>query len=276
MGTESLKTAAWDIDLPDAWRTMRSAAASGAYNMALDAALLATARDRGVGVWRTYAWERPTISFGRNELVQARFDPESLALAGLDSVRRPTGGRALLHAAEVTYSVALPIADRTPWTAVYAAINVVLLTALRHLGVRAELASGHDTRALRPDGPVCFDRPAQGEIVVGEAKLVGSAVWRERGAYLQHGSILLEDSQHLVRAAMRAPQPAPPPAASLSTCLPHTPTWDTVATALERALRDCVLTRQRGAVDDHAIHLDASTLARLEMHFRDPAWLWRR
>ena len=179
--------------------------------MAVDSALLAAAPDRAFGVWRTYAWTNPTVSFGRHEATRNRFSPESLAAAGLDVVRRPTGGRALLHDAEVTYSVTLPIGDGTPWKHVYSSVNRILLVALRSLGVAAHLVPDSAKSTLRPDGPLCFEQPSPGEIVVQGAKISGSAVWRERGAYLQHGSILLHDGQQRLRSAMipgarRSPQ----------------------------------------------------------------------
>jgi lipoate-protein ligase A len=276
MGSESLRTNTWDSHLTSDWRTMRSPPLDGASNMAIDAALLTGASQRGYGVWRTYAWASPTISFGRNESVRSRFSRESIAAAGLEAVRRPTGGRALLHATEVTYSVTLPIPDDVPWTAAYGAINRVLVTALRTLGAPVELASMRDTPLLRPDGPVCFDQPAPGEIVVDGAKLVGSAVWRERGAYLQHGSILLADSQHQLQAAMFGPHVAPPAAASLGSCLNPVPSWDAVAHALENALRECLVDGHGVGVTPAGVSLDDIELARHESHYRDPAWLWRR
>jgi lipoyl(octanoyl) transferase len=265
---------------PTAWRTLRSAPAMGAHNMAVDATLLDHGRDRGYGVWRTYAWERPTVSFGRHEAVRTRFDAQSLSDAGLDAVRRPTGGRALLHAAEVTYSVTMPIADRTPWQAVYADVNDILLRALRALGVAAALVHESTAVPVRPEGPVCFDHPAAGEIVVAGAKLVGSAVWRERGAYLQHGSILLRNDQSLLSAAMCAsPSALDRPsgtATALEACLAVTPSWKQVADALEQALRAAVEHRHAGELSAQAVSLDAEVLARHEIRFRDPAWLWRR
>ncbi|MBL0169127.1 MAG: hypothetical protein IPP90_00150 [Gemmatimonadaceae bacterium] len=276
MGNESLNRAPWGTDLPAEWRTVRSMPAGGAHNMAVDTALLASARDRAFAVWRTYSWERPTISFGRHEAVRDRFDPDTLSAAGLDAVRRPTGGRALLHASEVTYSVTLPLADHVAWTTAYAAINIVLLRALRQLGVSVELASRPDAPLLRPEGPVCFDQPAPGELVVNGAKLVGSAVWRERGAYLQHGSILLTDCQSLLQSAMRSPQPATAPAASLGACLSDTPTWERVTDALEDALRECLSTRHGGGVTSASVLLNEADVARHEVRYRDPTWLWRR
>jgi lipoate-protein ligase A len=268
-------------ELPAEWRTVRSAPASGSYNMAVDSALMTAASDRGFGVWRTYAWSNPTVSFGRHEAIRDRFSPDSLAKAGLDAVRRPTGGRALLHDAEVTYSVTLPISDRTSWKAVYSAINLILLSALRSMGVAAELVPESAASPVRPDGPLCFEAPSAGEIVVGGAKISGSAVWRERGTYLQHGSILLHDGQHRLPSAMISGSDygLMPSAASLATCLPATPKAEDVAAALENALRNDIANRHSagGSVtNDDAALPDSALIARHEARFRDETWLWRR
>jgi len=273
-----MQTESWDAILPTRWRAMRSAPASGVTNMAVDTALLEAAAARDFGVWRTYAWDQPTVSFGRNEAVQGRVPPNALAKAGLQAVRRPTGGRALLHAAEVTYSATLPIGDATPWHAAYRAVNAVLLSALRALQVPAELAGPLQQPPLRPEGPVCFDQPAPGEIVVAGAKLVGSAVWRERGAYLQHGSILLENHQPRLAAALGDGRRAlaPPSAAALAQCCPVAPSWDRVADALEDALRAVLLARHEGVLSSEPVPLDADVLHRHETRYRDAQWLWRR
>lgn len=277
--------------LPARFRTMRSEPQAGVRNMAVDLALLGRARATGEAVWRCYSWSQPTVSFGRNETVRHRFDANSLSRAGLDAVRRPTGGRALLHSREVTYSVTLPIADALPWRAAYAAVNAVLLRALQRLGVEAMLVSEAQSEPVRPNGPLCFDRPAAGEIMVDGAKLVGSAVWRERGAYLQHGSILLHDDQSLLATAMiapltdippreapprQAPPPqAPPPAASLNTWFAARqltpPTWSDVAHALDHTLAE--------QSDVTSLQFDASLLAqaeRIEGDLAKTEWLWRR
>ncbi len=177
---------------------LRTEPETGGWNMALDQALLERARRSGEGVWRCYAWSSPTVSFGRNESVAGRFDAASVSRAHLVAVRRPTGGRALLHGREVTYSATLPLDASIGWRDAYAEINQILLDALRALGVHATLCTAASSPAVRPDGPLCFEAPAVGEIAVGDAKLVGSAIWRERGAYLQHGSILLHDDQRVL------------------------------------------------------------------------------
>ncbi|QJR36021.1 lipoate--protein ligase family protein [Gemmatimonas groenlandica] len=222
--------------MPRQWGFLRSPASDGVTNMAIDSALLDLASESACAVWRCYAWEKPTVSFGRNERTQGTFSAQRLRDVGLCAVRRPTGGRALLHAREVTYSVAMPLDEQQSWRVAYAAVNQVLLRALQSLGVPAQLVADQDAAAVAPDGPVCFDRPAAGEITVHGRKLVGSAVWRQGGAYLQHGSILLADDQAQLADAADVPLPPPPPAASLDACAPAQARWDLVVDALAASL----------------------------------------
>lgn len=289
----------WERLMPRSWRYVRTPPASGAYNMAVDTAMMSVAREHNIGVWRCYRWDQPTISFGRNERVHTQFDEASIHAANMQAVRRPTGGRALLHSDEVTYSVAVPVSDTLAWREVYQAVNAVLVRALRSLGVPVEMVESSDSALLKPDGPVCFDQPAPGELTVAGAKLVGSAVWRERGAFLQHGSILLHDTQHRLHDAMRetaavshvtpdaTPEPtsgtpratrtrAIPAAASLATCLPVTPQWDDVAKALEQALSTFVTTAGGVSSPLETPLWPTDELPTLEMHYSNRDWLWRR
>ncbi len=265
----------WSTVMPTRWRAMRSMPHTGARNMAIDTTLLASAANRDEGVLRTYAWERPTISFGRHESARARFTADSVAQAGLDAVRRPTGGRALLHSTEVTYSVTMPLSDNAPWTAAYAAVNALVAAALQSLRVPAIVIANAAEAPLRPEGPVCFEQPSPGEIAVHGRKLVGSAVWRERGAYLQHGSILLEDHQFRLAEAMHTPVDVPR-AAALADVLTPPPTVTEVADALERALQDALAVVGHASPCGDAPALDESTVGQHEAHYRDASWLWRR
>lgn len=258
------------VVLPARWQTMRSAPASGARNMAVDAALLEHARTSECGVWRCYAWRTPTVSFGRNELTRGRFSATSVAAAGLDAVRRPTGGRALLHAREVTYSVTFPLSPSVSWRTAYAAVNAILLRGLTWLGVAAQLADDA-TAPIRPDGPLCFDAPAAGEIVVDGAKLAGSAVWRERGAYLQHGSILLHDDQPMLRNAACVSLADLPAAASLASCCTTVPSWTQVVDALESALAQYAAATPFDEPVGFSSLVDAHERAMMRAD-----WLWRR
>jgi len=264
--------------LPSTWDLLHTAAAAGVTNMAVDAALLDLARRSKRGVWRQYAWERPTVSFGRNEQVTGRYSAASLDEVALERVRRPTGGRALLHWREITYAVAFPLGDDVSWRVPYAEINTVLLAALRELGVAAELAPER-RHIVRLDGPVCFAAPAAGEITVAGRKLVGSAVWRERGAYLQHGSILLADDQGLLARASLVPQDPAPHAATLETCGAAHVTSALFAESIGEALGAAA-----GSVPIPNWHASteafgeafARSVAEHEQHFADVAWLWRR
>ena len=195
------------------WRLLDSGALDGAEQMALDSGLMDRARQTGETVLRVYRWTRPTLSFGRHETVVGHFDRVRLAAAGVDAVRRPTGGRVLLHDREVTYSVTAQIADDESLRMSYARINALLITALRAIGARVEPAA--TSLARRPGGAPCFAEPAAGELVFDGRKLVGSAQVRDRGALLQHGSILLGDDQARILALASSPLVPPAPAATL-------------------------------------------------------------
>jgi lipoate-protein ligase A len=246
--------------------------------MAADSALLGWVRDTGCGMVRVYGWDRPTVSFGRHEATAGRFSPASLAAAGVAAVRRPTGGRALLHHREVTYAVALPLAAAQGWRPTYAALNARLVAALRAVGVPAALAPDAGQTGTRDGTPasLCFEAPAMGEVMVAGRKLVGSAVWREGDAYLQHGSILWHDDQALLARAAAVPLPPPPPAATLAEHAAGV-SPEAVADALVAALT--APAAGGGGVDVHPFAPTPAFRAE-EARLRDAlgaaAWLWRR
>ncbi len=237
--------------------------------MAVDAALMDRARATGEGVVRVYAWARPTLTFGRNETVRNRFDAATLEARGYDAVRRPTGGRVLLHDGEVTYSVTMPSRDDEPLRAAYDRINQMLRSAIGRLGVDAGEAPKR--RELRPGQGACFAAPSAGELVVNGRKLVASAQWREAGALLQHGSILLEDRQGDLVALAGGDIAPPAPAAALSAVLGRTVAPSEVAAALRAQLE---------AESGPVLELDVAALQRqVDVHlgrFADPQWTWRR
>lgn len=161
--------------------------------MAVDHALAACLCP-GEAVFRVYRWSRPTVSFGRNEPARERYDPAAGRSAGIEFVRRPTGGRAVLHDRELTYAAILPLTRRGGLRATYELINRGLVQALRSLGVPAVRAEGRGVPAGLDSGP-CFGEPAPGEVTVAGRKLVGSAQARLEGAILQHGSLLIGPGQ---------------------------------------------------------------------------------
>ena len=152
-------------------------------------------------------------------------------------VRRPTGGRALLHHREVTYSVTAPLERDDSVREWYAAINAILLDALHHLGVDAEPAVAHGRTPL-PATASCFVRADEGEISVAGRKLVGSALLRREDALLQHGSILLDDDQALLERILPDDEAPPMPAGTLRQALGRDVGVAEVASALLMALDD--------------------------------------
>ena len=168
----------------------------GWANMAIDQAVLERAEHQGESWLRLYQWAPHCLSFGRHEPATRRYDSERILELGLDTVRRPTGGRAVWHAEELTYAVAAPSLRFGSLPAAYHEIHDMLADALRGLGARASLAPPVWTPPL-DTGP-CFSQPAGGEIMIEGRKVVGSAQLRQGSAFLQHGSILLEDNQGFV------------------------------------------------------------------------------
>lgn len=244
---------------------------SGVANMALDEALMRRAGRTGDAVFRLYGWSAPTLSLGRNQRARGCYNLADAAAAGVGFVRRPTGGRALLHHREITYSASLPVADATEAAAVYSFINEVLLAALRALGVGASRATGAES--LPPGPRPCFDVPSAHEIVVGARKLVGSAQWRRDGVLLQHGSILVRDDQAMIGQLMLEPPADTPAAASLGDVLGRDPALEEVAPVVWRALADATGTEPAPYAADAQVDADVVTLAAT---YSDDAWTWRR
>ncbi len=240
--------------------------------MARDSGLMERARETGEAVFSVYAWKRPTLSLGRNQTAKGKYDLDAIATRGMDVVRRPTGGRALLHHREVTYSVTAPIAPADSLAESYERINAVLLDGLASLGVGAmESATPH--HALPPGDIPCFAEPAKGELAWNGQKLVGSAQVREAGALLQHGSILIDDDQALIAdVSLSPPSRHVVPAATLLRALGRTPTQVEVAEALFAA----VMLME----DASATRLDESEVARVTARHIDKYasewWTWRR
>jgi len=253
------------------WSLLLTPPLTGAENMALDEALLERASASGSAVLRVYTWSEPTISFGRNQAARGTYDPGRARDRGIAVVRRPTGGRSLLHHREITYSVTAPTHLAGSLRESYGRINRLLVGGLRRLGVTVEIASPRE-RSLPPSAAPCFERPAAGELVVDGRKLVGSAQWRDQGAMLQHGSILVEDDQPLV-SSLADDVALPPPAATLAASLGRAPTVDEVSSALFDTVREIECPDADELRIDSALE---SAQARLVSRYVDDCWTWRR
>ncbi len=183
------------------WRLIVDGEADGPTNMALDDAILeAVSEEASPPTLRFYGWSPPCLTLGRSQ-PQAEADLEACRAAGVDVVRRPSGGQAILHGDELTYSIALLQSDPRAEGGVlevYRLLSDGLLDGLCRLDVCAVSAAGKPDGAART--PICFETPAVYEIVADGRKLVGSAQWRARGAVLQHGTLPLHgDLARIVR-----------------------------------------------------------------------------
>ncbi len=246
-------------------------AAPGAWNMALDHALAETLRE-GEGEVRFYAWDPHTISFGRNEPSRDLYDVAAARSEGLAFVRRPTGGRAVLHAHEVTYCVVLPLRSLGGVRAAYRRINEGLVAGLRRLGVDAEVSDRG--ASVPPDAGPCFQLPAPGEVVSSARKLVGSAQVRIGGALLQHGSVILRgDQSALARLAGKGDEDPVPPA-TVEKALGHPVDRDAVARALASGLR-LALGSEWAEASYSPEQFDMARRLERERYGRD-TWTWRR
>lgn len=253
------------------WLLVRDAPAPGAWNMAVDAALLEAASG-GASCLRLYAWDPPTLSFGRNEPALKRYDRAAIARRGIATVRRPTGGRAVWHHHEVTYSVTAPAVAFGTLREAYHEIHAMLADALLRLGAAVALAA--DRPAMGVGAGACFASAAGGEVAARSGgKVVGSAQVRRAGALLQHGSILLADDQDLV-ASLTIGEAGTVAARGVAELVGAARGgFDAVADAVSEAAA------ARWGVPLAPAPLPAAVQARaaaLEAFYRDPAWIWRR
>jgi len=240
--------------------------------MALDQALLEHAEREGVATLRLYAWRPATLSFGRNEPALRRYDRDAISRLALPTVRRPTGGRAVWHDDEVTYSVAAPSAGFGSLKQAYREIHAMLADALVALGAPVALAGVRP--AVGVGAGACFASAAGGEVVtLNGGKVVGSAQVRGENAFLQHGSVILGGAQERV-AAVTLGAADPPNVVGLRTLLPaERATSEAVTAAVAAAAaRRWGLTPVACGLPP-AVHRSAESL---RSRYEDPAWTWRR
>jgi len=237
--------------------------------MARDHALCLTLGLRE-GVLRLYQWERPTISFGRNEPAKGLYREDKAEEEGVGFVRRPTGGRAVLHHEELTYALVFPVGAFSGLKRAYRRINQGLLMGLERLGAEVELASP-DGPSLRPDAGPCFRQPAEGEVTALGRKLVGSAQVRMGASVLQHGSIILDGDQGLLQG-LRCDGGSVPPPATLRAALGSVPSLPRLRRSLVAAL-EATLGGEWG--EGSYTKDEKMAEARLLAHYEDQEWTWR-
>ncbi|MBC7789270.1 MAG: lipoate--protein ligase family protein [Anaerolineae bacterium] len=253
------------------WLWLLSPPLTGAQNMALDEALMLRAAERGERCVRVYEWARPTLSLGRNQIARGHYDLARAEELGIDIVRRLTGGRAVLHHREITYSLASPVDGFGDLRESCGVLNRILLNALAQMSVSAEMASPSG-RTPVPDTLPCFDAAAPGEIVWEGRKLVGSAQVRHDGALLQHGSILVEDDQQLACDLALFPTATASRPATLFEQLGRAPAASEFARTFVAALGAATVDPVRPFTDHESLMKSAEAL---QQKYESDDWTWR-
>lgn len=237
--------------------------------MALDHALALAAVDGGATL-RLYSWARPTVSFGRNEPARGLYSERAAEQMGVEYVRRPTGGRAVLHDGEVTYAVVAPARALGGVRRAYRRINQALAAALRSLGAPVDLGA---SEAVMPvDAGPCFQGAAEGEVVADDRKLVGSAQARIGRVLLQHGSIILHGDQSRLGALCEGAADYPRPS-SLAELLGPVRPEDVVEAVTEYMEREFGGSWSSGGYEPNE---SASADSLKVSQYEDDDWVWRR
>jgi lipoate-protein ligase A len=255
----------------DTWRLLVTPPAHGAWNMAVDEAVLEFAgRGDSLPTLRLYAWEPPCLSLGYAQPF-SDVDLPRLQARGWELVRRPTGGRAVLHTDELTYSVMGPLDE--PHLAgslleTYNRLAQALVEALHLIVLPVEIQERVTGPGTKNTSPVCFEVPSTYEITVDGKKLVGSAQARRKDGILQHGSLPLSgdlarivqvlafpDEQARSRAAARLLERA----TTVESALGHPVSWQEAAQAFESAFRSVL------RLDLQPIELSPKESARAEV-----------
>ena len=192
----------------NSWRIIQDSLGDGALNMITDRAILMSCNEGKVpATLRLYGWQRPTLSIGYSQEISQYIDLESCEKNNIPVVRRFTGGRALLHQYEMTYSVIAPIPHPDfpgSLRGSFERISKAILESLRIGGIEgATVAEKNSIRDVSGRSPACFSMANHCEITVSGKKLVGSAQRRLRSAFLQHGSVILDTDPKLTHTLLK-------------------------------------------------------------------------
>lgn len=269
---------------PATWRLLVSITADGATNMATDEAIVrAVAAGLVPPTLRLYAWDPPCLSLGRAQAGD-EVDRAACARDGVDVVRRPTGGRAILHTDELTYSVVVPIDEpRLAGDIVtsYRRLSRALLAALEFLGINVEShPAPYEPHAADSEpgtlNPVCFEVPSHYELTAPDGrKLVGSAQMRTNDVVLQHGTLpLVGDIARICHYLTDAPDPVRvrARAATLESALGQPIAWAEAAQAMLEGFGTLNLTLVEGELTWE----ERGWLAELRAEkYTHEAWTWR-
>jgi lipoate-protein ligase A len=265
------------------WRLITSKPLEGAWNMAVDEAILESVGLKLVPpTLRLYGWQPPCLSLGYAQPV-ADVDMGVLERSGWGMVRRPTGGRAILHTDELTYAVIAPLHEERVEGGVmesYRRLAQALVRALDLLGLNAQSEAKYPLPAgSQPNAAVCFEVPSNYEITANGKKIIGSAQARRLLGVLQHGSLPLTGDLTRITCALRfADEPARSEAArrllehatTLESFVQRAVAWDEAAAAFIRSFEEKLNLK---LVPDHLTGSEMKRSAELvKEKYANPAW----
>ena len=271
------------------WRLLDTGFSDGARNMAVDEAIMeACAKKLVPPTLRFYGWKPYAVSIGYFQHAQKEIDFTACHCQGIDVVRRLTGGRAVLHARELTYSIV--VSEDYPGippsiSASYRYLSQGLLAGITKLGLEAHLtmpAAAYSLHKNTPPSAACFDSPSHYELTINGRKLIGSAQVRKHGIILQHGSILLDfSSQELtsilklsLENKLRTAAILQKRVISLHDALCRMPTYDEVRDAMEAGFTEALQIKlQAGKLTDEE-NATAETLRKEK--YAQEQWLDKR
>jgi lipoyl(octanoyl) transferase len=275
----------------ETWRFIHSGTSDPGWNMALDEAMICLHSEGKIPpTIRFYGWQPATLSVGYFQPVAQEIDMEAVRRHGLGFVRRLTGGRAVLHDRELTYSVVVseahPLMPRSV-TEAYRVISTGLLLGFRNLGLDAAFSTPRSQEEkqslIHPRSANCFDASSWYELIVEGRKVAGSAQTRQKGVILQHGSILMDiDTEKLFdlflfkneRIKKRMQKSFASKAVSIDQLRPRKSTWDELQKAFQKGFAEGLNIRLEEA-DLTAEELELTDRLAREK-YRNDAWNFRK
>ncbi len=267
------------------WRLLHTAPSNGAWNMAVDESILEHIyRGESQPTLRLYSWKPACLSLGHAQSF-ADVDMERLKSRGWEVVRRVTGGRAILHTDELTYSVTGSAEEPVLAGGILESYNHLaqaLIFAMRELGLPVEMKEQADQPAAKNLNPVCFEAPSTYEITVNGKKIIGSAQARKKEGVLQHGSLPLTGDLTRICQALRfkdesarevAAQRLLARATTIQSVIGVETDWGTAAQSLVRGFESQLAIQFQNGILSPSEEKRAAEL--VEQKYANPAWTER-
>ena len=222
------------------WRLIDTGEGIGRYNMEFDLKILASAeKEESPPTLRFYRWNPPAVSLGSGQKPEEEVNLDFCRENKIDVVRRPSGGGAILHEDEITYSFTSRILDHPAFKDLLSSYYIIvegLMEGLKKIGVNAEVRGG---KGSGPERYIpCFALSSRHDLVVKDKKIIGSAQRRKKNAFMQHGSIPISYNPQLVTGVFQNPRDFFDKATSITEVLGYRPEDDKIKKALKKGMEE--------------------------------------